>query len=393
LPGLPKRIAILGSTGSIGCNALEVIEALGPEYRAVTLGARRNTSKLVEQARRHRPAAVAIAEEAADDSAVRQLRGLGCDVHIGPQSLEQIATRTDVDLVLAAVVGAAGLPAVLAAVRAGKTLALANKESLVVAGSLLMAEARERGVTVLPVDSEHSAVFQAMRCAGTGGTKDVARVILTASGGPFRDATREQMERATPADALRHPTWRMGDKVTIDSATLFNKALEIIEAHWLFDLPAEKIGVVVHPESIVHSLVEFVDGSVIAQLSPPDMRTPIQYALTYPERAPGIGRRLDLSTALSLRFEPPDHARFPALRLAYDVVRRGGTLGAVLNAANEAAVEAFLAGTIRLTEISRLVEFTIGSHRLQAQPSLDDLLAADQWARQTVRRKIGGNAE
>jgi 1-deoxy-D-xylulose-5-phosphate reductoisomerase len=393
LPGLPKRIAILGSTGSIGCNALEVIEALGPGYRAIALGARRNTAALVEQARRHHPAAVAIAEEAAHDSAVRELRALGCEVHVGPQSLEQIATRPDVDLVLAAVVGAAGLPAVLAAVRAGKTLALANKESLVVAGALLMAEARSRGVTVLPVDSEHSAVFQAMRSAGTGGTKDVARVVLTASGGPFRSATREQMERATPADALKHPTWRMGDKVTIDSATLFNKTLEIIEAHWLFDLSAEKIAVVVHPESIVHSMVEFVDGSVIAQLSPPDMRTPIQYALTYPERAPGIGRRIDLSKALSLRFEPPDHERFPALRLAYDVVRRGGTLGAVLNAANEAAVEAFLAGSIRLTEISRLVEFTIGSHRLQAQPSLEDLLAADQWARQTVRRKIGGNAE
>jgi 1-deoxy-D-xylulose-5-phosphate reductoisomerase len=393
LPGLPKRIAILGSTGSIGCNALEVIGALGPGYRAVALGARRNTAKLVEQARRHRPAAVAIAEEAADEAAVRQLRELGCEVYVGSPSLEQIATRADVDLVLAAVVGAAGLPAVLAAVRAGKTLALANKESLVVAGSLLMAEARGRGVTVLPVDSEHSAVFQAMRSAGTGGTKDVARVILTASGGPFRNATREQMERATPADALKHPTWRMGDKVTIDSATLFNKALEIIEAHWLFDLPAEKIGVVVHPESIVHSMVEFVDGSVIAQLSPPDMRTPIQYALTYPERAPGIGRRIDLSKALSLRFEPPDNDRFPALRLAYDVVRRGGTLGAVLNAANEAAVEAFLAGSVRLTEISRLVEFTIDSHRLQAQPSLDDLLAADRWARQTVRRKIGQNAD
>jgi 1-deoxy-D-xylulose-5-phosphate reductoisomerase len=390
---LPKRIAILGSTGSIGCNALEVIAALGPEYRAVALGARRNTAKLIEQARRHRPAAVAIAAEAAEDSTVKQLRELGTEVHVGAGGLEQIATRPDVDVVLAAVVGAAGLPAVLAAVRAGKTLALANKESLVVAGSLLMVEARSRGVTVLPVDSEHSALFQAMQSAGAGGTKDVARVILTASGGPFRDATREQMERATPADALKHPTWRMGDKVTIDSATLFNKALEIIEAHWLFDLPAEKIGVVVHPESVVHSMVEFVDGSVVAQLSPPDMRTPIQYALTYPGRAPGIGRRMDLSQAFSLRFEPPDEGRFPALRLAYDVVRRGGTLGAVLNAANEAAVEAFVAGKVRFTEISRLVEFTMAAHRLQAQPSLDDLLAADQWARQTVRRKIGLNAE
>jgi 1-deoxy-D-xylulose-5-phosphate reductoisomerase len=389
---LPKRIAILGSTGSIGCNALEVIEALGPEYRAVALGARRNTAKLIDQARRHRPAAVAIAEDRADESALRQLRELGAEVHVGPQGLERIATRPDVDLVLAAVVGAAGLPAVLAAVRAGKTLALANKESLVVAGSLVMAEARRRGVTVLPVDSEHSAIFQAMRSAGTGGTRDVARVILTASGGPFRDATHEQMATATPTDALKHPTWRMGNKVTIDSATLFNKALEIIEAHWLFDLPAEKIGVVVHPESVVHSMVEFVDGSVVAQLSPPDMRMPIQYALTYPARVPGIAKRMDLSQAFSLRFQPPDGDRFPALRLAYDVVRRGGTLGAVLNAANEAAVEAFVAGNVRFTEISRLVEFTIAAHALRAQPSLDDLLAADQWARQTVRRKIEADA-
>ncbi len=384
----PKRIAILGSTGSIGCNALDVISALGPGYRATALSAHRQADKLIEQVRAHRPVAVALAPEAATDSVIRTLRGLGTHVHIGPKGLIELATHPEVDLVLAAVVGAAGLPAVLAAVRAGKTLALANKESLVVAGSLLMKEARERGVAVLPVDSEHSAVFQAMRC---GLARQVERIILTASGGPFRCSTKEQIERATLADALKHPTWQMGTKITIDSASMFNKALEIIEAHWLFDLPAERIDVVIHPESIVHSMVEFVDRSVIAQLSPPDMRTPIQYAFTYPERSAGVAKRLDLKTAFSLRFEPPDFDRFPSLGLAYEAIRGGGTLGAVLNAANEAAVEAFTAGKIPFGEISRCVAFTMREHQEEGfmpRPSLDELLSADGWARQTVRDRI-----
>jgi 1-deoxy-D-xylulose-5-phosphate reductoisomerase len=386
---LQKRIAILGSTGSIGCNALEVIESLGAGYRAVALGAHRGVEKLVEQVRRHRPAAVSLCADAATPGVVRQLRELGAEVCPGPEGLVQLATRADVDVVLAAVVGAAGLPAVLAAVRAAKTLALANKESLVVAGSLLIPEARRRGVPILPVDSEHSAVFQALLAAGERGMANVRRVILTASGGPFRDWPKERIEAATVADALNHPTWRMGNKITIDSATMFNKALEIIEARWLFDLTPDRIEVVIHPESVVHSMVEFVDGSVVAQLSPPDMRTPIQYALTYPDRAEGIARRLDLTRAFSLRFEPPDFGRFPALRLAFDVARRGGTLGAVLNAANETAVEAFTAGKICFGEISRAVEFTIGRHSVQDNPSLDDLLEADRWARQAVRERIG----
>jgi 1-deoxy-D-xylulose-5-phosphate reductoisomerase len=378
---LSKNIAILGSTGSIGCNALEVIEKLGPPYRAVVLSAHSQGQKLTEQVRRHRPAAVAITDDGVEDSVVQQIKSLGAEVHRGGDGMVQLATRADVDIVLAAVVGAAGLPAVLAAVKAGKTLALANKESLVVAGSLLIPEARCRGVKILPVDSEHSAVFQAMQC---GKSSEVKRVILTASGGPFRNASREQMERATLADALNHPTWRMGNKITIDSATMFNKALEIIEACWLFDIPPGKIEVVIHPESVIHSMVEYVDGSVIAQLSPPDMRTPIQYSLTYPERREGISRRLDLTQRSTLHFEPPDLERFPALRLAYDVATRGGTSGAVLNAANEAAVAAFVAGNIAFGEISRLVELTIARHCLQARPTLDDLLDADRWARQTV---------
>jgi 1-deoxy-D-xylulose-5-phosphate reductoisomerase len=378
---LAKRIAILGSTGSIGANALAVIEHLGTPYRAVALSAHRQTQKLIEQVKRHRPAAVAVTDPDTPRGVIEQIRSLGCEVYSGPEGLVELVRREDVDLVVAAVVGAAGLPAVLAAVRAGKALALANKEALVVAGSLLIPEVKKRKLPLLPIDSEHSAIFQA--CLA-GRLDEVRRVILTASGGPFRTATLEQMERATLADALRHPTWRMGNKVTIDSATMFNKALEIIEACWLFDLPPEKVEVVIHPESIVHSMVEFVDGSVLAQMSPPDMRTPIQYALTYPERRQGLGNRMNLASPFSLNFSPPDLARFPALRIAYDVARTGGTLGAVMNAANEAAVEAFVAGKIRFIEIPRLVERTIAVHQVQQSPSLDDLLEADGWARRSV---------
>jgi 1-deoxy-D-xylulose-5-phosphate reductoisomerase len=382
---LSKRIAILGSTGSIGCNALDVIANLGEPYRAVGLSAHSQGQKLLEQARRHRPAAVALTQDRPNPEVVAELRRLGTEVYTGPRAMEQIVERDDVDIVLAAVVGAAGLPAVLAAVRAGKTLALANKESLVVAGSLVVPEAKRRGVKILPVDSEHSAIFQAIQC---GDPREVRRLILTASGGPFRNAPRDRMENATLEDALKHPTWRMGSKITIDSATMFNKALEIIEACWLFDLPPEKVEVVVHPESVVHSMVEFVDGSVIAQLSPPDMRTPIQYAFTYPQRAKGLAKRLDLTKSFALHFEPPDPERFPALRLAFDVAKKGGTAGAVLNAANEAAVAAFSAGAIPFGEISRLVELTLAKHRVVDRPSLDDLLEADRWARDAVRNLI-----
>ena len=384
---MSKRVAILGSTGSIGRNALEVIKHLGSPYRAVALSARQQIDKLVEQAEQHQPAAVAIAEtDRADD--VARLRALGARVYLGSGGIVEMIRRDDVDIVLSAIVGAAGVPAAFAAVEAGKTLALANKESLVVAGSLLVPEARRRGVNIVPIDSEHSAVFQAMRC---GRLHEVSRVILTASGGPFRCAPPDEIERATVQDALNHPTWRMGSKITIDSATMFNKALEVIEACWLFDVAPGKVQVVIHPESVVHSMVEFIDGSTIAQLSPPDMRTPIQYALTYPERREGIGARLDLSQKFNLNFEPPDFERFPALRLAYQVAEMRGTAGAVLNAANEVAVEAFLAGRLRFGVISRLVELTIRRHRLQERPTLDDLLEADRWARATAGELIDEN--
>jgi 1-deoxy-D-xylulose-5-phosphate reductoisomerase len=374
---LSRRIAILGSTGSIGCNAVQVLRHLGPDYCVSALSAHRNVPALIAQAREFRPAAIAVTGEL-DEPARAALRATQAVLYEGAGGLVEMVQREDVDMVLAAVVGAAGLPAVLAAVRAGKQLALANKESLVVAGSILIPEARQRGVRIIPVDSEHSAVFQAMH---SGKLAEVRRVILTASGGPFRTLPIEQMHRATPADALNHPTWRMGGKITIDSATMFNKALELIEACWLFDLPPEKVQVMIHPESVVHSMVEFVDGSVIAQLSPPDMKTPIQYALTFPDRREGIGRRFDWQRALDLHFEPPDFERFPALKLAYDVARRGGTLGAVLNAANEVAVEAFTSGKIGFGEISRVVELTISRHRLQPGTSMDDLVEADRWAR------------
>jgi 1-deoxy-D-xylulose-5-phosphate reductoisomerase len=378
---LPKRIAILGSTGSIGCNAMEVVQHLGPDYAISGLSAHSQTQKLIEQARQCRPAAVAVSDESRFAEVAAALRPMGCEVYCGAAGVVEMACRADVDVVLAAIVGAAGLPPVLAAVRAGKTIALANKESLVVAGSLLMPEAKRRGVAILPVDSEHSAIFQAMVC---GHQREVRRVILTASGGPFRDAPLERMYNATLADALNHPTWRMGNKITIDSASMFNKALEIVEACWLFDLPPEQVEVVIHPESVVHSMVEFVDGSVMAQLSPPDMRTPIQFALTYPERAEGISRRLDLTQRFSLNFQPPDPQRFPALRIAYDVARRRGTLGAVMNAAKEAAVDAFIAGKLPFGMISRVVELTIERHDIRHEPTLEDLLEADRWARETA---------
>jgi 1-deoxy-D-xylulose-5-phosphate reductoisomerase len=371
-----KRVAILGSTGSIGCNALEVIEHLG--YRLVALSGHRQLDKLAEQAKRFDVAAIGVADENCRGEITSRLSQFKPQVYVGADGLSQMVTRDDVDIVLAAIVGSAGLAPVLAAVGAGKTVALANKESLVVAGSLLIPLARKSGATIVPVDSEHSAIYQAMAC---GKLHEVKRIILTASGGPFRSWPIEKIQSATLADALNHPTWRMGDKITIDSATMFNKALEIIEACWLFDVPAERIEVVIHPQSVVHSMVEYVDGSVIAQLSPPDMRTPIQYALTYPDRVEGISRRMDWSKRFALDFEPPDPEKFGALKLAYEVAKRKATYGAVLNAANEAAVAAFVAGKIPFGMICQSVEHTIAAHRPVAQPSLEDLLAADHWAR------------
>jgi 1-deoxy-D-xylulose-5-phosphate reductoisomerase len=384
-----KRVAILGSTGSIGCSTLDVIRHLGPPYRAVALGAYRQVDKLAAQVKEFSPAAVALVDESRLDRLKHLLGPGGPRIFTGESAMVDLARHEEVDIVIAAVVGAAGLPAALAAVRAGKTLALANKEALVVAGSLLIPEARRRGVALLPVDSEHSAIFQAMAC---GRARDVRRVILTASGGPFRDWPLEKIRNAAPADALNHPTWRMGNKVTVDSATMFNKALELIEACWLFDLRPEQVQIMVHPESVIHSMVEFIDGSVIAQLCPPDMRTPIQYTLTYPERADGCSARMDWTKRQTLRLEPPDLERFPALRLAYLVAETGGTAGAVLNAANEVAVAAFMDNKIPFGEITGIVELTISQARVQMNPTLDDLLEADRWARNAAETCIATRA-
>ena len=374
------NIAILGSTGSIGRMTLEVCASLGSDYGVVALAAGRQVDLLARQAAGTGASAVAVCDDEAAEALRQALpEGAAPEILVGRDGLVALALRDDVDVVVSAVVGGAGLPPALAAVKAGKRLALANKEALVMAGELVMAEARRSGAQVLPVDSEHSAIFQAM---ASGRAEEVSRVTLTASGGPFYRLPDEAREHVTPAEALDHPTWSMGRKITIDSATLMNKSLEVIEAHHLFGLEAEKISVLIHPESTVHSLVEFVDGSAIAQLGPPDMRMPIQYALTWPERRPAPWPRLDLAALGSLHFEVPDTERFPALRLGFEVIRQAGTLGAVLSGADEVAVEAFLDGRIRFVDIVPLVERVLGSHNNVAAPGLDDILAADAWARE-----------
>jgi 1-deoxy-D-xylulose-5-phosphate reductoisomerase len=304
---------------------------------------------------------------------------------VGPEALGRVVADGQVDIVVSAIVGSAGLQGTWAAVEAGKRVALANKESLVVAGPLITRLAQEKGARLLPVDSEHSAVFQALQA---GRCEEVRRVVLTASGGPFRRYTAAQLTQVSVADALAHPTWDMGPKITVDSATLMNKALEIIEARWLFDLSPDQIGVIIHPQSIVHSMVEYTDGSVIAQLSPPDMKLPIQYALTWPERRAGVAAKLDWGRAMELRFEPPDFERFAALKLGLQVARDGGTAGAVLNGANEAAVAAFLEGRLRFHEIVPACKSVLENHNFDPNPTLQQVLDLDRWAREEVLRWV-----
>ncbi len=394
----PRRVALLGSTGSIGTSCLEVIESLPERLEAFGLCAHTRWEALLEQARSFRPRFVA----AMTGEAARQLAGKlppDCQLLIGEEGLAELVAQPEVDVVLAAVVGAAGLTGTWLALEAGKTVAVANKETLVMAGPLVMELAGRRGARVLPVDSEHSAIFQALQAGlaaptpptphPQGGGRQVSqvrRVVLTASGGPFRGKKRSDLENVSVEEALRHPTWRMGPKITVDSATLMNKALEVIEARWLFGLSPDQIEVIIHPESIVHSFVEFKDGSVLAQLSPPDMRLPIQYALLYPERVEGPARRLDWSELSTLTFEQPDAQTFPALELGYEVARRGGTCGAVLNAANETAVSRFLAGELGFLDIPRVCRAVLDEHPYSARPTLSELHALDRWARQEVVR-------
>ncbi|HMC12042.1 MAG TPA: 1-deoxy-D-xylulose-5-phosphate reductoisomerase [Pirellulaceae bacterium] len=382
---IPRKIAVLGSTGSVGRSTLDVVSSSQGQLQVIALSAHRRLRELCDQAQQIQPLFVVATDEAAASRFDWSALPRETQLLVGQSGLERVVRLPEVDVVLAAVVGSAGLTGTWAALEAGKTVALANKETLVMAGPQVMRLAAERGATILPVDSEHSAVFQAIQA---GRRSEIKRIVLTASGGPFRSWSANDMERATVADALSHPTWQMGQKITIDSATMMNKALEIIEARWLFDLAPEQIEVVVHPQSIVHSLVEFIDGSVMAQLSPPDMKLPIQYALTWPERRPSPARKLDLTESLRLDFEPPDEDRFPALRLGREVAAAGGTAGAVLNAANEAAVASFLAGEMPFTEIVPACRAVLESHTFSADPTLDELLKLDAWARQETQRWI-----
>ncbi len=377
-----KQIAVLGSTGSIGTNCLDVVHAHRDRLQCVAIAANRKWEVLAEQASRHRPRWVIVNDESLRNSIPREAFPRETELLFGSAAIERVAREPDVEMVVAGIVGAAGLRSTWAALEAGKRVAFANKETLVVAGPLVTALAQRTGGSLIPVDSEHSAIFQAMHA---GNRSELRRIVLTASGGPFRRFSAAQMRDVTPKMAMAHPTWAMGPKVTVDSATMMNKALEMIEAKWLFGLDVDQIAVMIHPQSIAHSFVEFRDGSVVAQLSPPDMRLPIQYALTWPERWEGTSPRVDWSTTMTLEFAPPDLEAFPALGLGYEVARRGGTCGAVLNAANEVAVERFLAGELRFTDIPRVCRSVLDAHQFDSSPSLANLLEMDRWTRGSPR--------
>ena len=377
-----KNVVLLGSTGSIGSSAIKVAEDLPDRIRLIGLAAGCNAELLVKQTLKHRPEAVSISDPA-NARALETMLGTSTRVYSGEPGLLKLATLPAADIVLIAIVGTAGLQPALAAIRAGKDIAVASKEILVMAGETVMSEARNHGVRVLAVDSEHSAVFQ---CLDGKPASSVRRLWLTASGGPFRQTPREDFASITVERALKHPSWVMGRKITIDSATLFNKGLEMIEARWLFDIDIGRVQVVVHPQSVVHSMVEFIDGSIIAQLSTPDMCLPIQYALTYPERAGNDRVQTNFAKLGSLTFEEPDLGRFPALKLARRAGEVGGTMPAVLNAANEVAVEAFCNCRISFEQISQTVASVMERHRSVAHPSLDEILSADNWARAEAAR-------
>jgi len=377
-----KNVVLLGSTGSIGTSTVKVAEDLPDRIRLVGLAAGNNAELLLKQARHHRPIAIAIAnpEKARD---LGKFFGATTEVFSGDEGLIKLATLPAADIVLIAIVGTAGLKPALAAIRAGKDIAVASKEILVMAGEIVMNEARKHGVRVLAVDSEHSAIFQCLEGKPPG---SVRKLWLTASGGPFRQTPKEDFANITVERALKHPSWVMGRKITIDSATLFNKGLEMIEARWLFDIGIERVGVLVHPQSIVHSMVEFVDGSLLAQLSTPDMCLPIQYALTYPDRAPSERVQTNFAKLGSLTFEEPDVERFPAIDLARRAGEAGGTLPSVLNAANEVAVEAFVNGKINFPQITETVRRTMEAHKIISSPTLEQLLEADAWARREAAK-------
>ena len=380
-----KRISILGSTGSIGTNALRVVEANPENFSVRYLTAGKNAKRLIEQARKFHPKAVAIADETLADEVYNELRPLHIEVLSGKTGINDLAAATDVDLVLNAIVGSAGLEPSYHALKAGKNIALSNKESLVMAGELINRLLIEKNLKLFPVDSEHSAIWQ---CIVGEDNKNIRRIILTGSGGPFRTLPIEHFDHIAPEQALKHPTWDMGKKITIDSATMMNKGLEIIEAHYLFGVAPENIEVIVHPQSIVHSMVEFVDGSIKAQMGLPDMKLPIQYALGYPERLPVVWENTDFMKIRELTFEAPDLSKFPSLKLAYAALQRGGTAPAILNVVNEYAVDAFLKNKIRFIDIPRFVEDALSDLPIEDNPEFGDILEVEQSGREFVERKV-----
>lgn len=380
---IKTNVAVLGASGSIGSGTLDVLRQLGGEWRLSALSVHRQVEQLATLATEFE-CPLAIATDLEQAAKIAQLNfPAATKVMLGPDGLLEAAAHPEIGTVVAAMVGAAGLESALVAAQSGKRLALANKEALVVAGDLLTQTINDGGGELIPIDSEHSAIFQALQA---GGEKEVRRIILTASGGPFRTWDKARLAQATIQDALAHPTWQMGRKITIDSATMMNKALEVIEAKWLFGLPPEQIEVVIHPQSVIHSMVEFLDGSVVAQLSPPDMRLPIQYALTYPDRLECPCAKMDWTKSQHLGWEPVDLDRYPALQLGWEVASRGGTCGAVLNAANEAAVDRFLSGQIRFTDIVEATRQVLNQHNFSPNPTLEELMRQDRWARTEITR-------
>ena len=380
-----KRLAVLGSTGSIGVNTLDIARRFENEFKVVALSAGTNIQLLREQIERFEPKAVSVLNEALANALKRKISPKKIEVLFGVEGLIQITTLPEIDLVVSALVGAAGLIPTISAIKAKKSVALANKESLVMAGKIIVEEARKNGVAILPVDSEHSAIFQTLAGRSKG---EVKRIILTASGGPFLNLPYEKMKEVTSKEALHHPTWDMGRKVSIDSASLMNKGLEVIEARWLFGVSTEQIDVQIHPQSVVHSMVEYIDGSIVAQMGITDMRIPISYALSYPKRLRLDLPSLDLFHMDGLTFLPPDMERFPCLRLAYRSMEVGETMPAVLNAANEVAVNSFLEETIKFTDIPAIVETVMEDHQIKPLTTLDDALRVDQWAREKTKKLI-----
>jgi 1-deoxy-D-xylulose-5-phosphate reductoisomerase len=384
-----KQLAIIGSTGSIGQNTLYVVRHLSGRFQVFALAAHSNVTLLAEQIAAFEPRVVTLIEGSRLNELTRHCRERGIrlpEILTEQEGLRTIASATEVDIVVSGAVGAAGLFPTYVAVEAGKTVALANKESMVLAGELLRSTAARTGAQIIPIDSEHSAIDQCLR---SGRREEVRRLILTASGGPFRDTPKEHLHQVTPEAALNHPTWRMGRRITIDSATLMNKGLEVIEARWLFDIPENRVDIVVHPQSIVHSMVEFADGSVIAQLGTTDMRQPIQYALTYPDRLESCVPGIDWTAASRLDFLPPDTVKFPCVQLAYRAIRQGSTAPAVLNAADEVAVQAFLEQRISFMDIPRLIEESLDAHHSASGVTLENVMAADAWARRFVQERVG----